>query len=104
MLSWLKAFWPFPWPWKPEDIPEPTHPILLVPGICGTQLGVRKTGSKANEIHEGKLVWVRVEHAVCLCVCCNDVVFCVSLARVQKFAFELESRNRCKILVEPCDD
>jgi hypothetical protein len=72
MLSWLKAFWPFPWPWKPEDIPEPTHPVLLVPGICGTQLGVRKKGSNETDMHKGKRVWVRVENAVCLRILVSD--------------------------------
>jgi hypothetical protein len=64
MLSWLRKLWPFPWPFKPDDIPEPTHPVLLIPGICGTQLAVREKGLGEEESGKESLVWVRVEHAV----------------------------------------
>lgn len=65
MLAWLKKLWPFPWPWQPEDVPDPTHPILLIPGICGTQLAVRKKSKDKKSADNGSLVWVRVEEAVC---------------------------------------
>lgn len=63
MLNWLRKLWPFPWPWKPEDVPEPTHPILLIPGICGTQLAVRDKKDETKNVVSR--VWVCIEHAVC---------------------------------------
>ena len=66
MFEWLRKLWPFPWPWKPEDIPEPTNPVLLIPGICGTQLAVRdkSSGELGSDKVKESLIWVRVEHAV----------------------------------------
>lgn len=62
MLTWLRKLWPFHWPWKPEDVPEPTNPILLIPGICGTQLAVRNKGEEQKDV--ASRVWVCIEHAV----------------------------------------
>jgi hypothetical protein len=63
MFSWLRKLWPFPWPRKSEDLPEPTQPILLIPGICGTQLAVRQKDEESSE-SEGNRVWVCIAHAV----------------------------------------
>lgn len=69
MLTWLRKLWPFPWPWKPEDVPEPAHPILLIPGICGTQLAVRSKADESKDVVSR--VWVCIEHAVCFFSCAN---------------------------------
>eukprot|EP00892_Ulva_mutabilis_P012209 jgi/Ulvmu1/9360/UM050_0112.1 len=61
MLNWLRKLWPFHWPWKPEDVPEPTNPILLIPGICGTQLAVRDKADESKDV--ASRVWVCIEHA-----------------------------------------
>lgn len=69
MFAWiLKNLWPFSWPGgggsraQDTDLPEPDHPIVLIPGICGTQLAVRDKGSAVEDA--ASRVWVCIAHAV----------------------------------------
>jgi hypothetical protein len=45
-----------------DDLPAPAHPVLLIPGICGTQLAVRDKGASFEET--ANRVWVCIAHAV----------------------------------------
>lgn len=67
MFAWLFKLWPFNWPGSraedAETVPQPEHPLLLIPGICGTQLAVRRKGSNPAEDVASR-VWVCIAHAV----------------------------------------
>lgn len=53
----VRGWFPWPWPKPPQVTPE--HPILLIPGICGTMLNARGVGQSGA----GQRAWVAVESA-----------------------------------------
>lgn len=69
MFAWLLKLWHKAVPWwsraqeNEETLPEPDHPLLLLPGICGTQLGVRDKGADSVEDVASR-VWVCIANAV----------------------------------------
>lgn len=67
MFAWIwRNLWPFSWPGsrvqEDAEVDEPEHPLLLIPGICGTQLAIKDKGADHEDL--ATRVWVCIAHAV----------------------------------------